>query len=53
MAAVSSLAELNESANIPSPSVGGKAELLIKSWGFPLEELFKLALKFYKGWYYP
>lgn len=41
--------ESNSDGDISSSTANDKAEIISKAWGFPIEELFKLALKFYKG----
>lgn len=41
--------ESNHDGDIFSSTANDKAEIISKAWGFPIEELFKLALKFYKG----
>ncbi len=40
---------IDNNEEISLATANDKAELIIRTWGFPLEELFKLALKFYKG----
>ena len=37
------------SVNMTNNVSNEKTEITIKSWGFPLDELYKLTLRFYKG----